>query len=263
MKKLFILVLAVIFASCTWHHSNNTVTETVTDETLIEDTLTEETIVEEEPIVEEDPFASGPVVIPIEPDWNKPLYCIGVDDDTVAKWVYDEQGRIAKILFNFGQDGHPSCVRTYEYVGDTTFATFHCKDGTQNRRRAYDSDYQEGFFAAYDGQGWLQYLEINYTPENTFEYSFMSPIEVDEYGEALEEPGDQEYDWRVEYDELGRITEDSRIVRGLDIEATYYEYEGRVCHGRAYYLLYARDEDGFITEDYDTTEIEYYYDIYY
>ena len=261
MKKVFILVLAIAFASC-WHREGVDIVVNGPDVTPIEEASPEETVVEEA-LVEVNPFASGPVVFPAEPDWTKPLYCIGVDDDTVAKWVYDNQGRIAKILMNFDKEGHPNYVRTYEYIGDTIFATFHYKDGSQNHKRTYESDYQEGFFAGYDDQGLLDYISINYTPEHTFDYSFMHPIEVDEYGEALEEPGDQLYDWRVEYDELGRITEDSRIVRGLDIEATYYQYEDRVCHGRAYYLLYARDEDGFITEDYDTTEIEYYYDIYY
>jgi len=256
MKKIIIILTAVILAACT-RNGNKPITNTIPNDTIAET----ETIIEEEPVVEVDPFVSEPVIIPAEPNWDKPLYCIGVDDDTVAKWVYDEQGRIAKILLNFDSEGRPKAVRTYEYVGDTVYGIFRSNEGTEERHLAYLNDRCEGLWCAYDLKGRLIYVGITYDPENSFDYDFAYTIELDEDGYAVEELGD--WDWTVEYDQLGRILEDSRIVRGLDIEASYYEYEGRLCQARKYSLLYVRDENDFIVEDYEANEFEYNYEIYY
>lgn len=164
-----------------------------------------------------------------EPDWTKPQYCIGVQGDTIAQWIYDEAGQLSQlyILGALFQD---------EYAGEHSVNSSYVK---------------------FDPKGRLQAI-VSGDEEATYRYEFKYGYEEDE---EEDDASYTEEDVEMEYDDLDRV-----IYVSFRVNWSYFAdsrtYEGRVCYVDAYCSVPQMDELGMPYLE-DPKETKYEYTIYY
>lgn len=240
MKKILLLVSAALFAACA-NNTNNT-----------EKPATNDTV----PNVVKD--TEKPTGI----DWDKPQYSIDDHGDTIARWLYDERGRLSKILTDYNDEGVPECITEYTYTGNKAHVVFSCEPGYQEDITYADESCTKiiensGQIYEYDEEGRLSKIVIG-NNEITYDYSYLNE------GDVLHADISGNYFNQVEErDILGRLIYESHIEGGLDAYSTTYTYEGNMCYARVENIIYKKDEMGSIPDLEDSYTDEFMYVIYY
>lgn len=243
MKKYLLLVVAAMLAACANTNGNKT------DKDADKDNLTPATTLEN-------------VDNPNEIDWEKPKYSIDDQGDTITRWIYDEQGRLSKILTDYDDAGIPGCVTEYSYNGNTAHVVFSCEPGYEEDIIYADESCTKilensGQIYEYDDEGRLSKIVIGGN-EITYEYSYFNEGEnqhAEIYGNYLNHVEDR--------DKYGRLTFESHVEGAIDAYSTYYTYEGNVCHAKVENIIYKKGDFGAVPDLEDFYTDEYEYDIYY
>lgn len=218
MKRMLLLIAAVsLLAACTNSNSNSNNANT-NDQASAKDPAVATIAANEEE-------ATLPMV-----DWDKPRYCIGVQGDTIAHWIYDEAGQLAQlyILGELFQD---------DYSGENTVKGCYCKFDDHGR-----------LFAIVAGDD-----------EHTYRYDFRYIDEEEMFDE--DDASYTEEDVEMEYDDQGRVT-DLKFRVNWSYFSDSRTYEGRVCHVDAYSSIPQMDELGMPYLE-NPTETNYQYTICY
>lgn len=163
-------------------------------------------------------------------DWDKPQYCLGVQGDTIAQWVYDSEGQLSQL-----------------YILGELF---------QKDRRG--EDVVQGCYCKFDEQGRL-FAVVTYDEEHTYRYDFRYGDEEEMYDEDDASYAEEEVE--MEIDDQGRIANLSFRVNWSHFSDSR-TYDGRVCHVDAYSFIPPMDELGMPDLD-NPTETRYQYTIYY
>ncbi len=240
MKKILLLVSAALLAACA-NNTNNT-----------EKPATNDTV----PNVVKD--TEKPTGI----DWDKPQYSIDDHGDTIARWLYDERGRLSKILTDYNDEGVPECITEYTYTGNKAHVVFSCEPGYQEDITYADESCTKiiensGQIYEYDEEGRLSKIVIG-NNEITYDYSYTNE------GDVLHADISGNYLNQIEErDKLGRLIYESHIEGGLDAYSTTYTYEGNMCYARVENIIYKKDEMGSIPDLEDSYTDEFVYVIYY
>jgi len=194
-------------------------------------------------------------------DWEKPMYSIDDHGDTITRWVYDERGRLSKILYNFDDLGQPKCVNEYVYNGNKAHVTFSCEEGYEEDITYTDASCNKilensGQIYQYDADGRLEKIIIG-NMETTYDYEYnaqtgLTEIQISDSFNHVEHR-----------DSLNRLVYESYIENGLDVYSTTYTYEGNVCHAVVENTIYVKDESGAIPDLENFYVDTYEYEIYY
>lgn len=174
--------------------------------------------------------SNNKAVIEPELNWAKPQYCIGAQGDTIARWVYDQEGKLSQL-----------------YILGQLFQDEHSGEFTVN-----------GCYGKFDGLGRLDII-ITGDEESTYRYDFEYGFEEEEIEDDSAYPED---DVEIEYDDHDRVTSKSCRVN-MSYFADTRTYEGRVCHVDAYTSIPVMDELGWPLFEEDPIETKYQYSIYY
>lgn len=240
MKKILLLISAALLAACA--NNNGTATDAANDNTATHQTET----------VEKNH----------EVNWDKPQYSIDDHGDTIARWIYDEQGRLSKFLTDYDDDGVPGCITEYSYTGNKAHVVFSCEPGYEEDITYADESCTKilensGQIYEYDEEGRLSKIVIG-NNEITYDYSYLNE------GDILHADISGNYLNQVEErDELGRLIYESHIEGGLDAYSVTYTYEGNMCYAHVENTIYMKDEMGSIPDLEDSYTDEFVYVIYY
>lgn len=237
MKKYLLLISAALLASCA-NNSNN-------DPEVAVDGLTPST---------------AEIVNAI--DWEKPMFSIDDHGDTITRCIYDEKGRLSKILTDYDDNGIPGCVTTYTYDGNKAHVTFSCEPGYEEDIVYADASCtkvleESGQIYEYDDQGRISKIIIG-NNEITYDYTVDEEtgiVHAEISGNYLIHQGEDR-------DEYGRLVYESH-VNDMDIYTTTYTYEGNVCRARVENTIYVKDKFGGIPDLDDVFTDAYEYLIYY
>ena len=241
MKKNLFMILSVLLAACANNNSNNETT------TVIDNAMS----VQAEAIEK-----------PHEVDWEKPQYSIDDHGDTIARWIYDERGRLSQILTDYDDEGIPGCITDYKYTGNKAHVVFTCEPGYEEDITYADESCTKilennGQLYEYDEEGRLSKIIFG-NNEITYDYSYLNE------GELLHVQIDGNYlNQFEERDELGRLISESHIEGAMDAYSTTYTYEGNVCHAKVENIIYKKGDFGAVPDLEDSYTDEYEYDIYY
>lgn len=239
MKKYLLLVLAALLAACANNNNNNN-----------------------EPEVSVDGLAASAAEIVNAIDWERPMFSIDDHGDTITRCIYDEQGRLSKILTDYDDNGVPGCVTTYTYDGNKAHVTFSCEPGYEEDIVYADASCTKvleefGQIYEYDDQGRISKIIIG-NNEITYDYTVDEEtgiVHADISGNYLIHQDEDR-------DELGGLVYESH-VNDLDIYTTTYTYEGNVCRARVENTIYVKDKFGGIPDLDDVFTDAYEYLIYY
>lgn len=243
MKRVLFLISVALLAACTNTNGNKT------DNDANKVNLTPTTTLEN-------------VEKPHEIDWEKPQYSIDDHGDTITRWIYDDQGRLSKILTNYDDAGLPGCVTEYSYNGNKAHVVFSCEPGYEEDIIYADESCTKilensGQIYEYDEEGRLSKIIFG-NNEITYDYSYLNE------GEILHVQIDGIYlNQFEERDKLGRLISESHIEGAMDAYSTTYTYEGNVCHARVENIIYKKGDFGAVPDLEDSYTDEYEYDIYY
>jgi len=194
-------------------------------------------------------------------DWDKPLYCIDDHGDTITKWVYDDEGRLLKMLSSYNDEGKPGCINEYTYNGNRAHVTFSCDEGYEEDIVYAEDDWDKilensGQIYQYDEQGRLSKILIG-NIETTYDYTYNPET-------GLTEVQISDQFMHIQHlDSLKRVVFDSYIENGLDAYSTTYTYNGRECLARVENTIFEKDEFGQIIDPENSYVDEYEYYIYY
>ena len=195
-------------------------------------------------------------------DWEKPLFSIDDEGDTITRCLYDEQGRLSKILSDYDNKGIPGCVTTYSYNGNVAHVTFSCEPGYEEVIVFEDESCTKiledtGQKYVYDDQGRISKIIIgNRVISYTYTVDEATGIVHTEISDNYMLQQDEDRD------EYGRLLYESR-VNDEDIYTTTYTYEGNVCHARVENKLHVKNDFGGVPGLEDVFTDEYEYLIYY
>ena len=238
MKKALLLIAAALLAAC----ANNNGTDTAKDNTAAPQTEAIEK--------------------PHEVDWEKPQYSIDDHGDTIARWIYDERGRLSKFLTDYDDEGMPGCITEYKYDGNKAHVVFSCEPGYEEDITYADESCTKilensGQIYEYDEEGRLSRIFIG-GMEITYDYS------LNEDGSThVEITGNNMLRQYEERDELGRVTAEGWVDYHMDICSTTYVYDKDVCYARVENTIYEKDEFGGVPDLEKSYVDEYVYTIYY
>lgn len=236
MKKALLLIAVALLAAC----ANNNGTDTAKDNTAAPQTEAIEK--------------------PHEVDWEKPQYSIDDHGDTIARWIYDERGRLSKFLTDYDDEGVPGCITEYKYDGNKAHVVFSCEPGYEEDITYADESCTKilensGQIYEYDEEGRISKITFG-NNEITYDYYFTEDgyIHADIIGNLFQQ--------MEERDELGRLISES-YVDGLDIYSTTYTYEGNVCYAHVENTIYEKDAASGIPDLEKSYVDEFVYTIYY
>ena len=195
-------------------------------------------------------------------DWEKPLFSIDDEGDTITRCLYDDQGRLSKILSDYDNKGIPGCITTYTYDGNIAHVTSSCEPGQEEIIVFEDESCtkiieEAGQKYEYDDQGRISKITIG-NRAITYKYT------IDEATGLVHAEISDSYliQQDEDRDKYGRLVYESR-VNDEDIYTTTYTYEGNVCRARVENKLHVKNDFGGVPGLEDVFTDEYEYLIYY
>ncbi|MBP5573223.1 MAG: hypothetical protein J6X40_03555 [Bacteroidales bacterium] len=165
-----------------------------------------------------------------EVDWTRPQYCLGMNNDTIARWVYDPNGALSQLYI----------------MGDLYKGDFEGEDNTS-----------DGSYFKFDQKGRLQAI-VSAGENTSYRYEFKYGYEEEEGDdeEVWDSPYDEQ-DVELKYDDLDRVIYMSLRIRASIFAATL-TYEGQQCLVDAVFSVPEMDELGIqIGTDLKETKYEY------